>query len=360
MVTKLNKLNLLENNTIKETLEIDNTRDITEKGNNNLARLEPIFNLFIKFEELQYFFKKDSMAKIFYFNRKKVHEILYDKEEFIRINSNEKTISLNYLFYLVLLINDNKEIVNYKYSIDYIKDIFELIKEEKEALKKLILVKVLFELIDNYKNFDEYREDEEEEKLNQLIKFCENITNDLNNIGLKKDLKDIKANMIDEIYIQIIIWLIKNNKFEDDNYANNIIKNLDLESINITNLMFKKLFNFLENGENLLKYEISKIDDLFDNKKVCFYYFLFKYILKNTLYIYQIPFLLNNKRKLLLIIKKDFKKLNLKKIDKKLKYIIETFLDSKYYIKLIEKKFMKYYMKKKNLLELILMKKLNP
>ena len=331
MVTKLNKLNLLESNTIKDPLEIDNTRDITEKGI-NLDRLEPIFNLFIKFEELQYFFKKDSMAKIFYFNRKKVHKILYDEEEFITINSNEKTKSLNYLFYLILLINDNKEIVNYKYSIDYIKDIFELIKEEKEALKKLILVKVLIELINNYKSIDEYREDEEEEKLNQLIEFCENITNDLNNIGFTIDLKDIKENMIDEIYIQIIIWLIKNNKFEDDNYANNIIKNLDLESINITNLMFKNLFNFLKNEKNLLEYEISKIDDLFDNTKNNFYFILFKYIFKNSVFIYQIPFLLKNKKNILSIIKKDCNKSSLIDKNKKAKYILSIFLDSNYYI----------------------------
>ena len=79
MVTKLNKLNLLESNIIKEPLEIDNTRDIIEKGK-NLVNLDPIFNLFIKFEELQNLISKNYMTKIFYFSRKKIHEILYDEE----------------------------------------------------------------------------------------------------------------------------------------------------------------------------------------------------------------------------------------------------------------------------------------
>ena len=46
--------------------------------------------------------------------------------------------------------------------------------------------------------------------------------------------------------------------------------------------MLKKLFNFLENEENILEYKISKIDDLSDNKKINFYYVFFKYILKDS------------------------------------------------------------------------------
>ena len=172
-------------------------------------------------------------------------------------------------------------------------------------------------------------------KINDIIK-------DLNNIWFNINLNNIKTNTIDEIYIQIIIWLIENDKFENYNYANKIIEKLNLESIDITKIMFEKILYFFENKKNMLNYEISKIEDLLDNKKINFYYILFKYILKNSIYIYQIPFLLKNKRNLLFIIKNNnFKKFTLenKDIIKKLEYIIKIFLDSNYYLDYIKKKY---------------------
>ena len=107
----LKKIKIVERFSIKDPIETNNTIALTEKGK-NLVNLDPIFNLFIKFEELQILINEDYMTKIFYFNRKKVHEILYDEEEIITINSNEKKKSLDYLFYLVLLINDKKFVIN--------------------------------------------------------------------------------------------------------------------------------------------------------------------------------------------------------------------------------------------------------
>ena len=96
--------------------------------------------------------------------------------------------------------------------------------------------------------------------------------------------------------------------------------------------MFNKLLNFL--NEEYKEYEISKIDDLLDIKKMNFYFILFKYILKNSFYIYQIPFLLNI-RKIILSFKKSNFSNNLifKNNDDKEKndFILKTFFDSKYY-----------------------------
>ena len=90
-----------------------------------------------------------------------------------------------------------------------------------------------------------------------------------NNINILKELnltiKEIKSKTVDKIYLEIIISLIK-NKFEDDEYIENILKQLDIESINITQIMFNKIKALLDNKESdINKYLISK-DDLFDNR----------------------------------------------------------------------------------------------
>ena len=98
--------------------------------------------------------------------------------------------------------------------------------------------------------------------------------------------------------------------------------------------MFDNLNNIL-NSEECKYYIINNIEDLLNQKKTNFYYILLKYILKNTIYIYNIESL-NKTRKIILeliknkkdniyneIINSDFKD--------KIEYIIETFTDSKYY-----------------------------
>jgi hypothetical protein len=97
----------------------------------------------------------------------------------------------------------------------------------------------------------------------------------------------------------------------------------------------KKILNSSEDFIN--NYKVSDIFDLInDNAKVNFYYILFKYILKNPFYIYQIDFLKNFQKVII-----DSLKINLERIKDSLKpsnnnnnekiiYIIKS-LDSAYY-----------------------------
>ena len=87
--------------------------------------------------------------------------------------------------------------------------------------------------------------------------------NQLKYINLKLELNDIKIKKIDEIYIEIISWLIQNNKFEDYDYVYNIIKELELDAINITKTMLNELLKILD-IENLKDYKLSNINDLSD------------------------------------------------------------------------------------------------
>ena len=269
---------------------LENKREISEIK----SYADPIFNLLNKIEDIQNYLYDKNMTKFFYLNKKKIHPFLKDNDEIVFINWNKDNQSLYYLFYLDLLINDDKIITNYSYLLNYIENIFNLLEEEY-FIKRLIISKIVITLIENYKQTDEYTEEKKEvEKLNKIQKECENfIKNDLQKLNLGLDINDIKTKNIDEIYIDIIISLFKNDTFKDYEHISKIMKELELESINITNKMLNKLLEFFNQIEEYKKYEISKIDDLSDIKKMNFYFILFKYILKNSFYIYQIPFLFN-------------------------------------------------------------------
>ena len=67
-----------------------------------------------------------------------------------------------------------------------------------------------------------------------------------------------------------------------------------MESINITKAIFKKIIDFLNNKEMIVKYLIKEINDFNNEDKINFYYILLK-LLKDSIFIYQIKFFLNKK-----------------------------------------------------------------
>ena len=85
------------------------------------------------------------------------------------------------------------------------------------------------------------------------------------------------------------------SKKEDININNNIINNkknyniinqLELENINITKIMFDELSQILNSNKSYInEYIILKEKDLYNEKKINFYFILLKYILKNSIYI---------------------------------------------------------------------------
>ena len=104
------------------------------------------------------------------------------------------------------------------------------------------------------------------------------------------------------------------------------------------------MYNILSqilNPNDLKFYIITDIDDFKDTRKINFYYFLLSYILKNSIYIYENSFLMQIKRKLknlkpeqLLFKLSDNETENISNSqnnNQKIKYIIDIFLDSKYY-----------------------------
>jgi hypothetical protein len=155
---------------------------------------DPITQLISIFPEIKLLnentsIKDQDIIKILYFNSYKIEKILYENDELIEIKPNNILINLSYYFYLDLLIKHNENIENYIYTIDLIKAIDEQQKniDQKEIFKKLLISKIIIELIDNYKGCMNYNEDKDDKILQMIEEDNKIIIKD--NIHAFADLK---------------------------------------------------------------------------------------------------------------------------------------------------------------------------
>ena len=333
------KLWLLINTILSQSLNIKN---------------DPLINLLNKYEEIEIILKLkiQNIINYCYFSKNKLHKILYENQENINIEFDDGKKTIAYNFYLNLLINADKNITNYTYSLNYIKQTNT--REINGKLESIFFAKFIIDLINNYKQLEEYEEEKEKSILNYIKKEKEEIIgnniNVLNGFFVFKinTIKDFITTKIDKIYSNIINWLIINEKLQDYEYTYNIINQLDLENIDITPTIFEGLENILnEKKEYIKKYKIEKKEDLYDEKKINFYYILFKYILKKPIFIYQIPFLLNIRANILSIIKYHniiYDNMKEKKKDK-LQFLFRTMEVSEYYFQIKTLKEIQKYFK---------------
>ena len=315
---------------------------------------EPLSQLKFKFADIRQILEKENKfnsIKLLYFLRKTIHTTLYKEDEIIFIQNDNNNKEIGYYFYLDLLINENPVIIDYSYSIEFLEKANNERRQIKDKYQKIILAKVIIDLIYYFKGTDEYNEEEDKDTLGQIeednrqeIKNCKNV---FHSIGLIFDEKEIEIKKIDELYLEVINALIKQRKIEDFGYTYNILNQLELMNINLTNNMLNGIRQlFTSYGKNLNNYIIANIGDLLDETKIKFYYILLKYILKDTIYYYQFPFLIELKKFILEAFKNiPFKKLIIfkekKTIMDKFEYIIKAILDSDYYWKIyLDKKFL--------------------
>ena len=296
----------------------------------------PLNNLIDSFEEmgeLLNYLKENKLniPETIYFCMTNFHSILYKEEETIKIESYNIEKKLCNLFYLNLLIMENPETLNYEYSFDFIKSIHDSNKEAK-ILKKVLISKIILELLKNYEGLDEYEENEDKEKVEELRQENEKIIKD--NIDDLKKIDSIftdnyiKDEKLDDLYINIIGKLITSKKFEDNEYVSDIMNQLDMENIHLSNEMFGKLSKIL-NESNLNDYTISKKEDLDNEKKINFYNILFKYVLKNKFFVFRNDFLFKT-RKIIIELLQKIDLILFKTENEKLKYILQFFLDCRY------------------------------
>ena len=297
--------------------------------------------IFTNYKEIKDIQDKDEkFLKIYYFNKERVHNILYKSMNTIDVN--DETISkLKNLFYLDLLLNDEPNILNYEYSKESIILLCKELSNEKESPKKLIMSKIIIDLIESYKGIGNYTKKIDEQFLDELSKESKKeikkIIKEEKKLFSCFNFEDVIENSIDKLYMDLILRVISNESFSFE-FIYHIIDILELENINITEKMYKIFVDLINSDENTFeKYYIQKLEDLINIKKIHIYYIILKYILKNQIFIYDIPFLLNTRRLIresimynlyiLLVIIFDLDK----SIKDKLDYIIKFIIDSDYY-----------------------------
>ncbi len=285
------------------------------------------------YNELQNYIKLDNFMKLFFFNFEKIKTILYNQNINIKIYDTNKP--LYYYFYVDLIIKKENVYINIEYQFDFINNMHNKNAVSNYSFRKIITSKIIYDLIINYDDINTYEKQSQELIKNNQKIIIDNILY-LNNIGLNLDEYHIIELGIDELLVQIIIALIKTNKFEDEEYISNITWELDLYNINITQLMFDKLNETLNN--DYIDYQIT-IQNLFEENIINFYYFLLKNILKNSLYIYKIDFLYKQRITIINIINNLLYFFFIPNIyiNEKLDYILKTFTDSKLYEKFMKK-----------------------
>ena len=90
---------------------------------------DPIYKLIFSNNEIQTIYKinKNNNKKFLYFNKDKIHNILYESEDVFTVDDDLNNIfrdsDISELFYFELLILDKLETINYNFSIELIREL---------------------------------------------------------------------------------------------------------------------------------------------------------------------------------------------------------------------------------------------
>ena len=283
----------MSNNKISKKLEI------LSKFNYNIFQKVNVSSeclLNISYKDIKPLLDNQNMSLI-YFNKNQIHHILYEEEEVININFDPNK-NLRDLFFLSLLIDTDKTLINYIYEFNFIEKIIEIKEKCKNIYIQSIISKVITCLIDNYKGL--YDNDDKLDKIEknniETINELKAIFKELNQEFL---LNDIKNKDIDKLYSEIII-LNLNNIEDDVETIFKLFDELDLENIELTETMYSEIMKNLR-----VDYKIKNKEDLFNKEKIDYYYILLKYIFKNSIYLNNIKYFSETKSKILNIIKNE-------------------------------------------------------
>ena len=324
-------LGLIEETPKDEDVKFDNICFVDNQKDFENIFTEDIINRKFKLDNIK-------AIKSIFKHKEYFHNLLYNKQIIIDIEFNEKNLNLCFLFYLYLLIKDQEHMINYHYDWKGISKVNKLISIFDDKITKIMLAKIVNYLIDNYKGLDDNTEEIYKTHLLRIeldnIKIIKNNIKYLEALELNWSVDDINQKNIDEIYIEIFIALFKQNLLGDNEYID-LFNNLDYELIDFSEEKIKEVYDFLKKQDiNIFNYIIDKNKNMI-KKNIDIYYYLFKYILKDSLYLCEYPFYLNNKSQLFDLIKKEFDIFFIPDLDKSLKieyeYVLKAFLDSKYY-----------------------------
>ena len=303
----------------------------------------------------------DNYISYIYYNRKNIFDILFDEENNINIASilnkdinNPKFES--FLYYLCLLLEENKDMVYITYPAEFIKKIsidFLKDKNNENIYTKIIKAKINLELINNYISGDYLNSNRDLLiKKNDIENTLQKNLEKLQEIKLNISFEEVIMKNLDDIYFDIIKSILNLDSRDKYDKALNILTQMNLDIIDIMNgNMFHKMKMALKEKNFKRKYLIETIEDFNDKNKINMYFILLKYIFKNSLYIYQISFLSTAREVLLRNLRRNNQQFLNNKITN-LIFVVKRLLDSEYYIdKYIKNKVEKEIEKEEEIVE---------
>ena len=300
------RLDLSYNGLISQSEVFNILEDINNKDEKaKIKIIDPVQESIENYANIKSILEKKgiNIFEYLYLNKERIHIILYNEDENITINSGmmKKFSDYYYLYFLIRA----EELLNYKYEYGFLSELKEKVNIQKSPIKKIIFSKILLCLI---KNFNEIYGDEFGDKCEEMEEDCKNWINSEKyslkkyNINLDLDKLADDGVEIDDIYINILISLIKNNKLNDSQDTLNILSELEIKDLRLN----KKIYNGLKaifNENDLKKYLISSYSDLINNEIITFYRMLFVYILKSSDYIFNIQFFIDLRTKIIGLVK---------------------------------------------------------
>ena len=206
-----------------------------------------------------------------------------------------------------------------------------------------MILSILLSLIYNFKGLDNFDEEKDSHEIIEMENTNINIIKDnikvFKDLGMNYNLDNIIKNKIDFIYSEIIVSLIKLNKFNKYDFYIEILTQLNIESIDITQTIFKGLSEELNNERNnyLNEYIINTVDDIKNEKLINFFYIIIEKILKNPIYIYQIEFFEKNRINFMKLLKEHLNEIKniayTSNLKDKIQCLIRKFSSDYYYTK---------------------------
>jgi len=123
---------LIKNEFLPFKLKIS-LKEVESTDKNNFVKGLPF-----KLEEIKIIqkFNHPDFLKFLYINKDKVHEKLYDEEEWLKIDFEIKDTKISKYIYLCFLIEDQQEVLDYEYSFELIKKLSVIQRDEKEKILK--------------------------------------------------------------------------------------------------------------------------------------------------------------------------------------------------------------------------------
>lgn len=303
---------------------------------------DPISFLPNNFSDIKTILPLKKSTQVFNFNKRKTHFILYVNDEIIEIKDRPKN-DLSFDYYLTLLIEDEPNLINYIFQINYVNNFSKLKKAKDGKYFNIIKSIIIIKYINNYKNSELENENIDYDAEPAIKEESENCIK--NNIETIKEIfpnskgDDIYEMSIEEIYTDIIIFIIKNKKLSDYEFCYDIVEQIDLEVIDLqfmeSERKFNKISEVLDPKNDFIKsYIIKNFEDIKDENRINFYFILLKYFLKSSIYIYHIPLLFQAHQKIIEFIKiEDFSSITFENqsIKERFEYIIKAYSDLDYY-----------------------------